>query len=469
MAAALATAAARGGRAQRHRPVHADGARRWRAPSRAGRPPSGSSTPASTGCRHRRNKATSRAFGGRRSAAVRRWWWSSPRIASARTARATTPARWSRRTPPTGTPPTQAEPRPVSPAGSGGPRSVGRDRREVAARPPARSGPARVTGSPRTSTRPCTVCWRRPRRPPARRGPPDPYGGAFKITRGLSTRSPTRPDHTAERGRDRRRRLRPRAGGGQGRRRDDVRRLRRTRLRPDRELRRQISLHVRPARSDAARHPLPLGRQPRLRPHPQPEPPEALHRRARPLAVRDVAVPRQPRLSRPHVRLEEPCLLFEDKVLYTRRMYEVDELFSGDLVEDVALVRFDGDLDYALIAPGGVAHRAIAAMRALLALPRPRRGAARPVAPVPVRPHRRAAAARAGGTGLRGGRTAARAAPGAATSPPTCTPGCGARSGARSAWSAPADSVIPTAAHLEQDVVLQDSTISRTVLEALDG
>ncbi|MBT2230240.1 alpha-ketoacid dehydrogenase subunit beta [Nonomuraea sp. NEAU-A123] len=166
--------------------------------------------------------------------------------------------------------------------------------------------------------------------------------------------------------------------------------------------------------------------------------------------------------------LEEPCLLFEDKVLYTRRMYEVDELFTWELVEDVAVVRFDGDLDYVVIAPGGVAHRAIAAMRTLL-LAHDLAGAVLvpsrlyPFDPTALLPL-------LGQVGL------------------VCVAEDGSAGGTWGShlaadlhprlWGSlrrpirlvsSADSVIPTASHLERAVVLQDSTISRAVLEALDG
>lgn len=72
--------------------------------------------------------------------------------------------------------------------------------------------------------------------------------------------------------------------------------------------------------------------------------------------------------------LGEPCLLFEDKVLYTRWMCAggvVDDLFGYDLPDGaggVARVRAEDDNSYdcVLVAPGGLAHRVMAAMRALL-------------------------------------------------------------------------------------------------------
>lgn len=68
----------------------------------------------------------------------------------------------------------------------------------------------------------------------------------------------------------------------------------------------------------------------------------------------------------------EPALFFEDKILYTRQSFSggvVDELFRYD--HDPAgharvFVDRPGDADCVLITPGGVAHRALDAMRALL-------------------------------------------------------------------------------------------------------
>ena len=77
--------------------------------------------------------------------------------------------------------------------------------------------------------------------------------------------------------------------------------------------------------------------------------------------------------------LGEPCVLFEDKVLYTRRIFSggvVDELFRYDVVvtpgdgavDRVARVYLDDPMraDCVIITPGGLAHRALAAMRTLL-------------------------------------------------------------------------------------------------------
>ncbi|MER6944219.1 alpha-ketoacid dehydrogenase subunit beta [Nonomuraea sp. NPDC000554] len=171
--------------------------------------------------------------------------------------------------------------------------------------------------------------------------------------------------------------------------------------------------------------------------------------------------------------LGEPCLLFEDKVLYTRQMYrpgEVDDLFTWQLVDDVAVVRLDGTegLDYALVVPGGLAHRAIAAMRTLL-LDHDLAG----VLLVPSRLYPFDPAALL---------------PALGQAPLVCVAEDGSAGGTWGAhvaadlhtrlWGtlqrpvklvSAADSVIPTAAHLERDVLVQDSTICRAVLEGLDG
>ncbi len=71
---------------------------------------------------------------------------------------------------------------------------------------------------------------------------------------------------------------------------------------------------------------------------------------------------------------EEPCLLFEDKVLYTRRMFrdgEVDDRFRFELFgagRNWARVHAPGAAGppALLIAPGGMAHRALDAARSML-------------------------------------------------------------------------------------------------------
>ena len=99
---------------------------------------------------------------------------------------------------------------------------AGTDPADAGSREP-QPGPARPA---RTTTR---------RRTCSARTSLDPYGGAFKVTKGLSTRFPDRVLSTPiSEGGDRRRRGRPGAGRRHGGRRDHVRRLRRARLRPAR-------------------------------------------------------------------------------------------------------------------------------------------------------------------------------------------------------------------------------------------
>ncbi|SFL12888.1 pyruvate dehydrogenase E1 component beta subunit [Streptosporangium canum] len=65
----------------------------------------------------------------------------------------------------------------------------------------------------------------------------------------------------------------------------------------------------------------------------------------------------------------EPCVFFEDKVLYTRQMDQVDPLFTVRREGGLAVVDLrgpDARPDCVIIAPGGMAHRALAAMRSLL-------------------------------------------------------------------------------------------------------
>jgi pyruvate dehydrogenase E1 component beta subunit len=68
----------------------------------------------------------------------------------------------------------------------------------------------------------------------------------------------------------------------------------------------------------------------------------------------------------------EPCVLFEDKVLYTRPMYSggtVDGLFRYEFVggTDVARVyAVDDAPEWTVIAPGGLTERVLAAARSLL-------------------------------------------------------------------------------------------------------
>ncbi|MEV0390932.1 transketolase C-terminal domain-containing protein [Nonomuraea sp. NPDC050643] len=168
---------------------------------------------------------------------------------------------------------------------------------------------------------------------------------------------------------------------------------------------------------------------------------------------------------------QKPCLLFEDKVLYTRRMFHggvVDDLFRFELAGDgpgAARVHLEGadDYDCTLIVPGGMAHRAVAAMRELLLehdvlcellvparlhpldlgglLPRGRHVCVAEDGP-------------AGGTW--GAEVAARLHPvlwDRLTRPITLV--------------SAADSIIPAASHLEREVLVHAHTIRLAVLEAL--
>ena len=121
----------------------------------------------------------------------------------------------------------------------------------------------------------------------------DPYGGAFKVTRGLSTDFPdARACDADQRGRDRGRRRRAGAGRLPPDRRDHVRRLPDAVLRPDRQPHREVRRDVRRQRHLPGDHPHAVGRRPWLWPDAQPEPREALPRRPAPARRRGVAVAR---------------------------------------------------------------------------------------------------------------------------------------------------------------------------------
>jgi pyruvate dehydrogenase E1 component beta subunit len=64
----------------------------------------------------------------------------------------------------------------------------------------------------------------------------------------------------------------------------------------------------------------------------------------------------------------EPCVLFEDKVLYTRPMYEVEPPFALQVADGgTAEVSLPGaEPDCVVVAGGSVAHRVLEAMRSLL-------------------------------------------------------------------------------------------------------
>jgi pyruvate dehydrogenase E1 component beta subunit len=166
--------------------------------------------------------------------------------------------------------------------------------------------------------------------------------------------------------------------------------------------------------------------------------------------------------------LSEPCMLFEDKVLYTRQMYDTDELFEYDYIGDAARVFVDERIDCVFIAPGGLTHRVLSAIRGLLiedeisgCLLVPSR--LYPFDVEPLLPLLRSAGliclveeGTAGGTW--GSEVAAQLQKllwGSLRRP--------------IALVSSAPQVIPTAAHLERQVLVQDSTIRSTVREAWRG
>ncbi|SDG16000.1 pyruvate dehydrogenase E1 component beta subunit [Sinosporangium album] len=167
---------------------------------------------------------------------------------------------------------------------------------------------------------------------------------------------------------------------------------------------------------------------------------------------------------------QEPCILFEDKILYTRQMYDAGDLFTWDMDGDVARVYLDDptSADCVIIAPGGLAHRALAAMRTLLLereitclLLVPSR--LYPLDLDPVLPHAERAKAvvvcEDGPGGAGWGSEVAHLLHtrlwGRLTRPVAIVH-------AR-------NSVIPAAPHLEKEVLVQESTICRAVLEVLGG
>ncbi|MFI6481986.1 alpha-ketoacid dehydrogenase subunit beta [Nonomuraea sp. NPDC050663] len=165
-----------------------------------------------------------------------------------------------------------------------------------------------------------------------------------------------------------------------------------------------------------------------------------------------------------------PCVLFEDKVLYTRRMFETGPLFRVDLPgrgaypgDEVARIGLDGggEPDCTLIVPGGVAHRALAAAEDLLMehevvceILVPAR-----LHPLPdLLPASRnvvvAEESTAGGTWGADVAAALHARMWSALRRPVTL-------------VSSADSVIPAAAHLEREVLLQPGDIRRAVLETV--
>ncbi|WP_214110880.1 alpha-ketoacid dehydrogenase subunit beta [Acrocarpospora catenulata] len=169
------------------------------------------------------------------------------------------------------------------------------------------------------------------------------------------------------------------------------------------------------------------------------------------------------------VESAQPCVFFEDKVLYTRQMRLSDDLFVSDMVGDVARVYVDEPerADCVIIAPGGVADRALVAMRRLFlerelacCLLVPSR--LYPFDVEPLLPTLR---------GARGVVVAEESTAGGTWGAEVAHQihhhlWSGLRRPVALAHSA--DSVIPTAAHLERRVLLQESTIHASVLKVLD-
>ncbi|MFI5906740.1 alpha-ketoacid dehydrogenase subunit beta [Dactylosporangium sp. NPDC051541] len=145
-----------------------------------------------------------------------------------------------------------------------------------------------------------------------------------------------------------------------------------------------------------------------------------------------------------------PAILFEDKVLYSRSM-GLPALFTFDQDRDVVLIDGVPPDDYLIVAPGGLAHRALDAMQTLLmrhelggALHVPTR--LYPWDPEPVRRHpaRRILVVEDGPPGASW-----------ATEVAYQLRDCGRPVRTLHA----ADTVVPTAAHLERSVLVQSSTI----------
>jgi pyruvate/2-oxoglutarate/acetoin dehydrogenase E1 component len=170
----------------------------------------------------------------------------------------------------------------------------------------------------------------------------------------------------------------------------------------------------------------------------------------------------------------EPAVLFEDKVLYPQQMLSggtVDGLISFDVAESGVARAYIGDpegSDCVLITPGGLAHRAMRAMRTLmiedeiacqLLVPcRLYPFDLEPLLPVLARAELICVAEESTAGGTWGAEIAQQV--------------------HRRLWSAlrrpvalvhSADSVIPAAAHLEAAVLVQDATIISAVRRALRG
>ncbi|WP_431898635.1 alpha-ketoacid dehydrogenase subunit beta [Nonomuraea sp. bgisy101] len=160
---------------------------------------------------------------------------------------------------------------------------------------------------------------------------------------------------------------------------------------------------------------------------------------------------------------QEPCVLFEDKVLYTRPMHAVPAPFSVSVADGVATVSLDAEPDCVIVATGGTAHRALAAMRSLLleeeivcTLLVPSRLYPFDVAMPYARHVFVVEESSAGGTwGAEVAHQVHRRHWERLAGPVTLVHS--------------ADSVIPTAAHLEDEVLVSESAIHRVIRETLRG
>jgi pyruvate dehydrogenase E1 component beta subunit len=172
----------------------------------------------------------------------------------------------------------------------------------------------------------------------------------------------------------------------------------------------------------------------------------------------------------------EPCILFEDKVLYTRQCFtggRAEDLFRYDFAgTDAPVARVFAQApdaaDCVIIAPGGMAHRALSAMRSafvedeldcLLFVPtRLYPFDLDPLVPALARARQIVVVEESVAGGTWGSEVAQAIYPrlwGHLRNP------------VRLVHSA--DSVIPTAVHLERDVLVQDTTIRATLKEVSRG
>ncbi|WP_331744067.1 alpha-ketoacid dehydrogenase subunit beta (plasmid) [Streptomyces sp. NBC_01136] len=170
---------------------------------------------------------------------------------------------------------------------------------------------------------------------------------------------------------------------------------------------------------------------------------------------------------------ETPGILFEDKVLYTQQMYEdgsVDDLFGYDFIDGdppVARVFIERPdvFDQIVIAPGGMANRALAAMRTafleeetvsqLLVPSQLYPFDVEPLLPTLAQARQIVIVEEGVAGGTWGSEVAQSLYPRLWGS---------LRRPIRLVHSA--DSIIPTAAHLEREVLVQDKTIREALAEA---